>query len=154
MFRDIYQSLKSGFNQSRLKFLFKNSALAKLLAQDDAPSAWDFFTTYLSSWWWNRWWFRSCIQSQNDIYKFDDIISSLQKLKEAEIFSENNCNTVAAHARPDNLADALASLQQARILNQENFAALIAPIHVTLLSDQARQWVCVKRQLRLPVDDN
>ncbi len=126
MFTNIYQSLREGFQQSWFKGLFQNAALAKLLAQIEEPSAWGFFSTYLSSWWWNRLRFRSCIQTKDTLVQFDAIIETLQILKRAGIFTEGNCNAVTTHAAPDDLARALSNLQEARILNQENFVLVAA----------------------------
>ena len=148
MFTNIYKRLQEGFQQSRFKVLFQNTALAKLLAQDELPSAWGFFSTYLSSWWWNRLWFRSCVQTR-DTPQFDVIIESLQILKRARPFTEGNGSAVlstlsclqragigildqenralvAAHAAPGHLELALSSLQQAGILTQENFFLVAA----------------------------
>ncbi len=125
MFSNIYQSLKSGFNQSWFKFLFLKTALAKLLEKDQEPSSWDFFKIYLSSWWWNRLWFRSCIQDTKNFDQFDNIIRSLQALKKAAILTETNCNLVAAHTNTYDLALAFSRLQQARLLTQDNVALVL-----------------------------
>ena len=131
MFTNIYQSLQEGFQQSWFKGLFENAALAKLFAQIEEPSAWGFFSTYLSSWWWNRLRFRSCIQTKDTLVQFDAIIETLQILKRAGIFTEGNCNVVTTHHFTSNLSRALSTralsnLQEAGILNQENFVLVAA----------------------------
>jgi len=126
MFTNIYKRLQEGFQQSRFKVLFQNTALAKLLAQDEEPSAWEFFSTYLSTWWLNRLWFRSCIQVHDTPIQLDIILKSLQILQRAGIFTKDNCNTFTTQANPRYLELALTCLQQAGILTQENFMLVAA----------------------------
>ena len=156
MYLEIYQDLKRGFQQSWLGFLFKHSALGRLLVQENTPSQSDFFNAYCSSWWWNRIWFRACIQNPLYRYRLDDMVACLAILKKSEIFSEINCNkvtdhadphlliygllllngggvlndatlaVVADHAKPDRLAQALFALDTAGILNVANTALVAA----------------------------
>jgi hypothetical protein len=149
MFTKIYKSLQQGFQQSWFKVLFQNTAIAKLLSQKEEPSAWVFFSTYLSSWWWNRLWFRSCIQTR-DTPQFDVILQPLQFLKRAGIFTEGNCNAVTTYANPDDLALSLSDLQEARILTQDNFE-LVAD-HVNPC-DLAEALSCLQRDGVLTQDN-
>ncbi|MDQ5883751.1 MAG: hypothetical protein QG556_88, partial [Pseudomonadota bacterium] len=134
MFTKIYSNLQQAFQLSWFKFLFWNTSLAKLIVQEEKPSAWDFFNTYLSSWWWTRLWFRAFIRNKKHLTEFDQIIKSLQILKNAGIFNEDNFNLILNHANLSDLAATLLALQDTRILLQDNFTLLANQAHPNIMA--------------------
>jgi hypothetical protein len=151
-FDELYTTLKDGFQNSRFSRLFQNTELGKLLAKDEKPSAWDFFNTYLSSWWWERLYFRLCILTTPNpqqititeqrvtlipsglLVNFDSVLESLQCLKNAEIFTQDNLNKVIDMSDSVRVFDSgpvfafgrvifslLDHLSNVKQLNQDNF---------------------------------
>lgn len=131
MYHHFYSKLKQAYQQSWFKFVFMNTALGRLLAQDEAPSAWVFFNTYFSSWWLSRFWLNSYLNTE-DSNALVSIAASLNYLRKNEMFTEENCNTVIAWADGNLFASYIATvlhyLDQTMMLNQENLA-LVANFH-------------------------
>ncbi len=150
----ILNQMKLRLNRGWFRFLFKFTALGKLLSGETAPSAWDFFNTYLNSWWISRSWFKSYFPNPEIEKEFKIIENGVDSLQEAKLFNPENLerivssinevnfsavfkyiqragilnqghlNTVATHPNLVLLNEGLQHLTQARILNQENFNAI------------------------------
>ena len=162
MFDDIFNDLKQGFNQSWSGFLFKYTALGRLLTQENSTNQADFLNTYLTSWWWNRLWFRACIQSPNNRYEFNNIIrdvaSSLNFLKKAGMLNDANLRIVSASyvASRIDLTPYIYILNSAGILNDASLRivaralicgalineALSKLIEAGILNDENLREVC------------
>ncbi|PJD96359.1 MAG: hypothetical protein CK423_01425, partial [Legionella sp.] len=179
MFEQIYQDMKVGYKQSWFRFFFKYTALGKLLEQDTQVSAFTFSDTYLSSWWWNRLWFETCIRQEDNLSQFDRMLRSFSDLKKAELLTQENFTLAVNHPDPGSLALALFYLRKAsiltqanftlvanhpdlqrlnsvlfdltdsRILTQENFAKLTAPNHTVLISEESRRLIWSRIPLAL-----
>jgi len=81
MFEECYTEIKNGYNQSWYRFIFKYSAIGKLLEQNAQVSLFTFYETYLSLWWFARVFFWSCLPDKRLQTKFTRIIELLQNLK-------------------------------------------------------------------------
>ncbi|MFY7698235.1 MAG: hypothetical protein ACOVQX_05435 [Legionella sp.] len=56
-FDSIIAEMRTGWNNSWFNYLFRFTDLGRLFNQPQPPSPHVFVQTYLSSWWWNRFWF-------------------------------------------------------------------------------------------------
>lgn len=144
MFKLVYAALKSNFNKSRFSFLFKYTALGRILIQNDIPSPCDFFNAYHSSWWLTRLWFRSSIVNSLEervLHSLSDMINCLAFLKIIGIDDENHINSVGYHQNPSDLLRALNRLRLTQ-LTPENIQILIEcqdPITLSMMISSLEQ---------------
>ena len=126
MFEQVYNDMKEGYKESWFRPFFEYTALGKLLEQDTKHSFSTFLDTYISSWWWNRLWFRACVQNNDYLARFDRILNSagVCLLKGYGILTEENRALVANHDHPDELLRWLVTLGINGILTQDNFTLL------------------------------
>ncbi len=85
MFEQVFNDIKEGYQKSWFGFIFKYTALGKLLEQDTRITSSTFFDTYFSAWWWNRLWFRDCIRQKDNLSQFDSIIQSFWRFAHSTV---------------------------------------------------------------------
>jgi len=120
----ILDEIKTRFNQSWFGLFFRSTDLGKLMRQTQLPDVWQFYRTYLNSWWWNRLWFRSQIKSDQNLCIFDYDLKCLTYLKENGCLSQDNFNAVVFSTEYD-LKQILFYLHKAGILTQRAFDLVI-----------------------------